>query len=275
VLEVGIPIKIALDPQKPHELTTVVVKTQQGVDLSTGLGPARKLAEKDSPDGSRKAQITPEDAQRLADKITSGEEALARPAESFAGERVLGIGGGPTSEWAMEHALGGGAKSVEVAGQMPRPARDSDLYAPLEHVEQQIRALVEQGKPVPKELTDKHHAIIATHVRRERERLAQLEAELAKPDVSPREREKLTQERDRVRAGIDPFLGSCVDRNFATLNNEQITHVQADVIKVRPIEETLPDGTKRPAIEVVYADGTSRIVDRVIPSIGADPEARV
>ena len=273
VLEVGVPIEIALDPEKPSELTEVVVQTTQGVDVSTGMGSARKLATEDSRDGSRRAQISPDDARTLGDHIMSGEDALAKPAESFQGKRVLGIGGGPTSEWAMEHALSGGASSVEVAGQMPRPAPGSDLYAPLQHVEDQIRALVDAGKPVPEELTDEHHAIIATHVARERQRLAQLDADLSKPDLTPRAREKLTQQRDKLRAGLDPFAGSRVDRNFNTLNNGGITHVQADVIKVRPAEETLPDGTKRQGIEVVYADGTSRIVDEVVPSIGADPNA--
>ncbi|MGN6110663.1 MAG: hypothetical protein ACTHU0_36510 [Kofleriaceae bacterium] len=272
VIEVGVPVRIQLDPvNQPGVFETVVIKTQQGVDLSTGMGPARQLSTEDAKDGSRKAQISPQDAAALSDKIMSGEAALSKKPETFEGQRVLGIGGGPTSEWAMEHALKGGAASVEVAGQIPRPGNKSDLHAPLQNVEAQIRALVDQGKPVPAELTQQHHAIITQHVSRELARLNEIDAKLEK--AAPREREKLQQERDRLRASVDPFLGSRVDRNHQTLNNEAITHVQADVIKVRPTEETLPDGTTRQAIEVVYADGTSRIVDQVIPSIGADADA--
>ena len=126
VLEVGIPMKVKTSkPGEPDKFETILVKTQQGVDISTGLGQARDLNTKDS--GDRKAQISEADAKKLQDDghLMSGDKALAQSADAFAGQRVLGIGGGPTSEWAMEHAKNGGATSAEVAGAMPRPKKGS------------------------------------------------------------------------------------------------------------------------------------------------------
>src|SRR5262249_54222213 len=60
----------------------------------------------------------------------------------------------------------------------------------------------------------------------------------------------------------------------ATLNNENITHTQADVIHVEPTQVRNPEtGEMEPKVRVVYGDGTERFVDHVIPSIGANPDA--
>ncbi|MEO6771712.1 MAG: hypothetical protein ABI467_01655, partial [Kofleriaceae bacterium] len=268
--EVGVPTQLqtGVDAEGKPIIETVVIKTKQGVDISTGMGPARELATEDQ--GARKAQMTPGDADTLkqSGQMMSGEAALATPEEAFAGERVLGIGGGPTSEWAMEHAANGGAASVEVAGQMPRP-KTGELAERLDAVEAEIRDLVKAGKPVPPELTEQHHEIITEHVSNQRGRIAELDDIIKDPTTSSLQRERAEQERSRIAAELDPFLGSRVDRNHRTLNSDTIKHVQADVIQVKPIEEA----PGKMAVEVTYADGTTRIVDRVIPAIGANPDA--
>ncbi|MBV8760755.1 MAG: hypothetical protein JO257_25910, partial [Deltaproteobacteria bacterium] len=276
--EVGVPTQIEVkQPDGTTKIETIVVKTKQGVDISTGMGPARELLTEDS--GPRKQQIKPEDAQSLKSltdekgqvkqkgpELISGEQALAMKPEDFAGQRVLGIGGGPTSEWAMEHAANGGAKSVEVAGQMPRP-KTGPLAERLNAVEAEIRTYVSKGEKVPEALTEKHHQIVEEHVAQQQERITKANEIINDPNSTPLQRERAEQDRARIASDIDPFLGSRVDRNHETLNSEQIKHVQADVIQVKPIKE----GGKT-VVEVTYADGTTRIVDRVIPSIGANPD---
>jgi len=270
VLEVGVPTRMITgkDADGKPIIEVVLIKTTQGVDVSTGMGQARELSTEDR--GDRKAQMTKEDANKLKEKkqMMSGEQALATDATEFKGERVLGIGGGPTSVWAMEHALSGGAKSAEIAGQMPRP-KGGDLEKRLNKVEAEIRALVMADKPVPAELTKRHHEIITEHVSGQRSRVAELDGKLADTTLKGRAREKAQQERNRIAAELDPFMGSRVDRNNQMLNSDKMVAVQADVLRVKPIQE---DGGHW-AVEVTYADGTTRVVDRVIPSIGADPDA--
>ena len=127
---------------------------------------------------------------------------------------------------------------------------------------------------MPKALTDQHHEIVTAHVMSQRARMDAIDAELGddSKQLTSLQRERLQQERDKIVAAIDPFLGSRVDRNNKTLNNPDVKHVQADVMKVKPVDEELPDGTTRKAIEVTYSDGTTRIVDKVIPSIGANSD---
>lgn len=260
---VGVPVRVGDEG--------AVLHYPQGVDITSGMGPARELQTKDA--GGRKAQLTPDSAETLKgrNQLMSGEQALARNASDFAGKEVLGIGGGPTSIWAMEHALAGGAKSTEVAGAMPRPKADSAQGKQLSHVEGQIRELVLAGKAVPPELTEAHHQIVGDHVQAREGRLAEIDRDLAGGHLDPKAQERLQQEKAGIRAELDPFMGSRVDRNEGSLNNGKIKQVQADVMHVEPVSEAAPDGTKRDRVKVTYADGTSRVVDQVIPSIGGDP----
>lgn len=263
---VGVPVKLGEE--------SAVLHFPKGVDITSGMGPSRELQTRDS--GPRKAQLTESDATTLKGKsqLMSGEQALARPASDFAGKEVLGIGGGPTSIWAMEHALAGGAKSTEVAGQMPRPKADSPQGKALAGVETQIRELVLAGKPVPAELTEQHHQIVGAHVQAQEGRLAEIERDLGPSStLDAKGKERLQQEQARIRGEIDPFAGSRVDRNENSLNRSEIKQTQADVIQVKPVTEPGPDGQSRERVQVTYADGTHRVVDQVVPSIGGDPNA--
>ena len=262
---VGVPVEVGGKK--------VVLEFPQGVDITSGMGPSRELTTQDS--GRHRAQLTPEVAQQLKGngQLMPGEQALAQPAESFAGKEVLGIGGGPTSIWAMEHALAGGAKSAEVAGSMPRPAPNSELGQRLTQIEAKIRKHVEAGTPVPPELTEQHHRIVGEHVQSQEQRLAQIDHDLASGTLDAKTVESLSQEKARIRGALDPFAGSRVDRNDASLNNPAIKQLQADVIRVEPIVEPGPNGQTQNRVKVTYADGTTRVVDQVIPSIGADPNA--
>ena len=260
---VGVPVRVGDE--------SAVLHYPQGVDITSGMGPARELQTKDA--GGRKAQLSPESAETLKgrNQLMSGEQALARNASDFAGKEVLGIGGGPTSIWAMEHALAGGAKSTEVAGAMPRPKADTPQGKQLSQVEGRIRELVLAGKPVPAELTKAHHQIVGDHVQAREGRIAEIDRDLSAGHLDAKAQERLQQEKAGIRAELDPFMGSRVDRNEGSLNNAKIKQVQADVMHVAPISEPGPDGTPRDRVKVTYADGTSRVVDQVIPSIGGDP----
>ncbi len=156
---------------------------------------------------------------------------------AFKGERVLGIGGGPTSVWAMEHAVHGEAAHVEVAGQMPRPKKGTALGDDLIQVEAQIRAHVDANEPVPAELTNRHHEIVTEHVLERRGRVAELDAQLAAGTLTGHPLELAQQERARIASELDPFLGSRVDRNEKMLNSDKITFAVADVIQVKPIKD--------------------------------------
>jgi hypothetical protein len=244
-------------------------------EINSGMGPARGLTEEG---GRRQLTTADREAMQQGDlaqhQLMSGEQALTLPAETFAGEEVLGIGGGPTSVWAAEHALAGGAAGAEIAGRMPRPQAGTELATRLDAVEAQIRELVNRNPPapVPPELTAEQRGIVGEHVVQQQRRQAELEGELANPDaLSPVDRESRQRELDQIRGDLDPFLGSRVARNNDFLESGQIpgadgrmVQVQADVIRV------VPEGER---VRVFYGDGTERVVDRVIPSIGSDPNA--
>ncbi len=271
MLEVGVPTRMqtGTDEHGKPIIEVVLIKTTQGVDISTGMGPARELSTHDTKD--RKAQMKHADKELLQQqgKMVQGEQALAMDPNAFKGERVLGIGGGPTSVWAMEHAVHGEAAHVEVAGQMPRPKKGTALGDDLIQVEAQIRAHVDANEPVPAELTNRHHEIVTEHVLERRGRVAELDAQLAAGTLTGHPLELAQQERARIASELDPFLGSRVDRNEKMLNSDKITFAVADVIQVKPIK----DAAGNNVIEVTYGDGTKRIVDRVIPSIGSNPDS--
>jgi hypothetical protein len=242
------------------------------LDMTTGMGPARDLNTLDSPE--RPQQLTPSELATLKARgqYMAGDEALGitDPQEAqakFGGKRVLGIGGGPTSEWAGEHALASGAADVEIAGAAPKPDRNSPFKGPLDDVQLQIRELVNSGQEVPPELTERQHEIMGQVVGEKQAKVADLQQQLDAPGTNPEQAAKLQQQIDQIKGELDPFRGSRVERNENTLNNDDITHVQADVIKVQP-------GAKEgDPVKVWYADGTCREVDHVIPSIGQDPNA--
>ncbi|MGE3762479.1 MAG: hypothetical protein AB7L94_09510 [Kofleriaceae bacterium] len=260
VLEVGVPVTMKVGDQ----LETVVVTTTKGVDIASGMGPARQLATEATASARQPQQIDSGYASTLKQSgvLMSGEQALAHDPSHFAGKRVLGIGGGPTSVWAGEHASAGGAAHVEIVGAAPKPPPGSTQGKELAAVEAEIRTLVTTGKEVPARLTERHHAITEAHLQTQLKRLDELTTTL-KGDIDPLARERALAEQAAIKGNIDPFIGARVDRNHATLNDGNIQHSQADVMLVRPSA----DG----AVEVVFSDGTRTIVDQVIPSIGPDP----
>lgn len=273
VLEVGVPVKIKIDGVEQ----VVVVTTIKGVDISSGLGQARHLTTDETEAPGRPKQLDAAYANKLkdAEALMTGEQALAKEPSHFKEKRVLGIGGGPTSEWVAEHALHGEAASVEVVGTMPRPHKNSPEGIALIALETEIRTLATSGQDVPPAMTLQHQQIVDAHVDSQLQRLAELDTQIAELDaqlkVDPkakgmrRERENAMAEQARIKSDIDPFLGSRVDRNHATLNNNQIKHGQADVMLMKPST----DG----GVEVIFTDGTRTVVDQVVPSIGVDHDA--
>ncbi len=271
--DVGVPMQI--EGTKGESL----VAFKDGLNITTGMGKPNELATQDILDTEGKVrirqQITAEAAQALKEsgQLMSGEAALAQDAKSFEGKKILGIGGGPTSEWAMEHALAGGAQSVEVAGKMPRPT--GKLGGELDACEAKIRELIKVENPTETQqkdlqaLTAQHDDIIARHVRGQLDEIAKLETQIADPNTPAAAREKAEQARQRMQADLDPFGGSRVDRNKGVLNNQSINHIQADVLEVKPITS----GEDAGRIKVTYSDGRSTVVDQVIPSIGQNPDA--
>jgi hypothetical protein len=257
-----------------------LVKFDEGLNITTGMGKPNELATRDRVDERgnivRRQQITAEAATALEEsgQLVSGEEALARPAEQFKGKKVLGVGGGPTSEWVADHALQGGAASIEIAGSMPRP-KSGPLAKELDANEAAIRELIHSPtKPDDYNeqlaaLTAKHDEIVATHVRNQEDEIARLEQQIADPTIDPGAREKAEQTRSKLQAEVDPFAGSRVDRNVKTLGHDKIDHFQADVMEVTPIQ----DGPDKGRVCVTYTDGRSSVVDQVIPSIGQNPNA--
>ena len=263
VLEVGVPIKME-GIEEP-----VVVTTTKGVDISSGMGEARQLATRDN--GERRSQIDGDYAKQLQKEgqYMSGEQALAAGKDAFDQKRVLGIGGGPTSEWAMEHALNSGASEATVAGAMPRPERYSREGKALHSVEHEIYALVQGNQPVPPELTQKHQAIIEKHVKSQLDEMARLKSQIAQEGITPRAKEQAETALSKIKGDMDPFLNSRLERNENMLNSPELTHLQADVMLVKPGV----DEAGKQCIEVFFKDGTSRFVDQIVPSIGADPKA--
>ena len=260
VLEVGVPAKMVIDGVEQ----VVVVTTIKGVDLSTGMGEARQLTTDKTEGTERAKQIDDAHATKLkeAGALLTGEQALAAEASHFKGKRVLGIGGGATSEWVAEHAQGGKAASVELVGTLPRPDKGSVEGKTLTQLEADIRALAMSGQEVPLAMTQQHQQIVEAHVQSQQQRLADIATQL-EGDLQPLQREKAMAEQARIKGDIDPFLGSRVDRNHATLNS--VKHGQADIMFMKPAA----DG----GVEVIFTDGTRTVVDQVIPSIGADHSA--
>ena len=71
------------------------------------------------------------------------------PATAFKDNDVLVVGGGPTGKWAGDHAMMGGAESVEIAGKMPRPQPGDPAFQPLADKEAQIAAVLADPKHDP------------------------------------------------------------------------------------------------------------------------------
>lgn len=237
------------------------------VDITTGLGPARELQTTDTP--SRRAQLTPEQLAKMKEKgsYIGGEEALTKDPTTFAGQEVLGIGGGPISVWAMEHAKQGKAKSVEVAGQMPT-ITDPALAERLRAVRETIAANLDASPDVMAPLTEEYRRVYDEHIKLQLKEREHLKVIAGDQTSSAREREKAQQQIEAINNDLDPFLGARVDRNDGLLNDPGINYVHADVLKVEP---KLDPATNTERVEVTYADGTKRFVDKVVPSIGADP----
>jgi hypothetical protein len=242
-----------------------------GVQINSGMGAANTLTTERTESKSRKAQLAQADLERLQGRgqMLSGEQALMEPASAFAGQKVLGVGGGPTSLWAMTHAADGGATDVTVAGKMPRPNRDTAMGAVFEKVEIEIRDLVKRGvrlddgSPESQRLATlqaDHRGLVQAHVTKLEQETVELEGLIRSGTDVETNRNKL----EAIQAELDPFLGSRVERNADSLRDDRIRSVQADIIHVEP---------KGGQVEVVFADGTSQIVDRLIPSIGADQGA--
>ncbi len=259
-------------------LVDVTVRTTD-LNLNTGLGEARTLQTRDDERSGRLAQATEYDVGFLRGRgqLLAGEQLMLLEAGELRGQDVLGIGGGPISIWAMRKALEGGARTVEVAGQMPKPSHQTNEQPEkarglrIREVEAAIIDLLETdgGRDTKafRDLQAEHHAIVAAHVASRQQLRVDLEAELTDPTVTmaASARRDKTLQLERIRGELDPFSGSRVHCNDGILFDPRVRQLQADVAQVRP----RPDGR----VEVWYADGEVRVVDRVVTSIGSDPNA--
>ena len=263
------------------------------VDINSGMGPARELSV-DQP--NKREQMTKRDQDdltgrtamaeaekavrdgrmtkaeydataeriRLERAMMSAEDALGLPNSSYDGQDVLVIGGGPTAKWAGDHALEGGANVTHTAT-MPRPQAGTQLATDLSAKEAEIRAALADPSSTPEKmarLREEHHAIVNQHISSEMADLRAFEAQAADASTSEDDRLAAKEQADALRRKLDPFMGSRVDRNEGSLNNDLIEHIQMDVARV----EQTSDGK----CLVTYVDGTQKIYDRVIPGIGAN-----
>lgn len=301
-IETRARVQVGVDEHGLPIYETKTLEMRQGVDFHGGMGPARELnVDTESKRGqisaadagalkgktaARKAEedlraglITRDEYQRKVEEIgrarvmLSGEDALSIPASSYEGQEVLVIGGGPTAKWAGDHAVEGGASNVTVAGKMPRPTDPRDpLTGRLNAKETQIRERLADPTHTADEmakLRDEHHAIVEQHIVGEMAEVKELERALKSDAISAAEKAKMREQLKAKQDALDPFVGSRVDRNEASLNNPDISHLQIDVARIEKVPG--PNGDRA---LVTYVDGTQRVYDRVIPGIGANADAQ-
>jgi hypothetical protein len=151
---------------------------------------------------------------------------------------------------------------------MPRPAKGTEEGRALLAKEAEIQAALNDPATPPETLArlrDEHHDMVLAHIKKEAADLGALQQQVDSGQLSPADELAAKTQIAKMKADLDPFMGSRVDRNEASLNDPNLSHVQMDIANVRRTD----DGKAL----VTYVDGTQRVYDRVIPGIGADPNA--
>lgn len=265
---------------------TETIYTTGTLDICVGMGPPNKL-NKDPQRGNVPVTETDERQLEAAGDLVSAEAFLGGQGNAN-GENVLVFGGGPTASWVVqkataEQAVDGAQEGEAVWAARPKlqkpektetnPATGERRLTAFGELERKIADAVSQnpGRPVPEEWTAKYNEMVAENEHRvvsdARDRVTTLESVLMVMPTGPERAGTEAQLGDarkalaKVEQDCNPF-GKENARNAGT--QESVPRIDKDILKVTPTD----DGK----VLVTFEDGSQRRFDKVINSIGQNPE---
>jgi hypothetical protein len=201
-------------------------------------------------------------------------------------EKVLVFGGGDTGAWVAQTALtqqaadgaqaGEGvdwaARPVSDAARPPATQTDADgkkTVTPFGSCQQQIKELVDQGKPVPPAMSAEYNRMMEAHktsslssAQDRYDAAVAAASALADPAAKAAAIKAAEGDLKKTKDTFNPF-GDEKPRNEGT--GDAVPQIQKDILRVTPIE-----GGK---VQVTFEDGSQQIYDKVIGSMGQDANA--